>query len=301
MSTPVPATVPFAFVDVFTTVPLAGNPLAVVPYLPGLPGAALPRLAREFNQSETTFLFPATVPGADWRLRSFTPAGIEVFGAGHNALGAWWWLAARGHLDLRLPSARFHQQLGAQVLPLTIHSRNGQPLTIGLEQSAPRFGAQVADHPSLARALGISEADLAIGTLPAQVVATDVAHLMVPVQPDALARLRPEAERIAALVSDLGGEGCYVFSTAPQSREATADARFFNPGVGIGEDPATGTAAGPLAALLVRHGIATGSRVIIDQGEQTGRPSRLEVTVNGEQIELLGSATLTAEGTIRIA
>jgi PhzF family phenazine biosynthesis protein len=86
--------IPFAFVDVFTDAPLAGNPLAVVPYFPGLDDATFARLAREFNQSETTFLFPPTKSGADWLLRSFTPTGVEVFGAGHNAMGAWWWLAS---------------------------------------------------------------------------------------------------------------------------------------------------------------------------------------------------------------
>jgi trans-2,3-dihydro-3-hydroxyanthranilate isomerase len=301
MVTPSPISVPFAFVDVFTTVPLAGNPLAVVPHYPGLPEEALPRLAREFNQSETTFLYPPTVAVAHWRLRSFTPAGVEVFGAGHNALGAWWWLAARGHLPLTAPSVRFQQQLGAQVLPLTIHVQGGAPHSIGMEQSAPRFGAHADDHAALAAALGLTIQDLTHESLPVQVVATDVAHLMVPVHPGALARLRPDPDRLARLVGDLGGEGCYVFSTEPQQPDANADARFFNPGVGIAEDPATGTAAGPLAALLVRHGVASGPRLVIDQGRQTGRPSRLEVMVRGDQIELLGSATVTAEGSIRIA
>ncbi len=300
MVSPSPNPVPFALVDVFTTVPLAGNPLAVVPYLPGLPEEVLPRLAREFNQSETTFLFPPTVAAAHWRLRSFTPAGVEVFGAGHNALGAWWWLAARGHLALTTPSARFQQQLGTQVLPLTIHVGDGGLHSIGMEQSPPRFGTHADDHPALAAALGLAVRDLAIGSLPAQVVATDVAHLMVPVHPGALARLRPDPHRLASLVSALGGEGCYVFSTAPERPEATAEARFFNPGIGIAEDPATGTAAGPLAALLVHHRVTTGPRVVISQGLQTGRPSRLEVMVTGERIELVGRAIVTAEGSIRI-
>lgn len=295
-----PISVPFAFVDVFTTTPLNGNPLAVVPHLPGLPDSVFPRLAREFNQSETTFLLPPTIPGADWRLRSFTPAGVEVFGAGHNALGAWWWLAASGHLALRSASVQFHQQLGTGILPLTIHALGGRPQSIGMAQSAPRFGAQVRDTAELAGALGLTEQELSIGPLPAQIVATDVAHLMVPVQPDALRRIRPNPERIAALVQDLGGEGCYVFTTTTRRRDASADARFFNPGVGIGEDPATGTAAGPLAALLVRHGIAPGPRVIIDQGQETGRPSRLEILVTGDQIELQGTAVVAAEGIVRV-
>jgi PhzF family phenazine biosynthesis protein len=300
MLDPAGTAIPFVFVDVFTDVPLAGNPLAVVPHGPGLDDAALRRLAREFNQSETTFLFPPTQPQADWLLRSFTPTGVEVFGAGHNALGAWWWLAASGLLMLPEPTVHFHQQFGARVLPLTIQTANGRPIAVGMTQAAPTFGAVVADRDALAHALGLNSDDLSAGSLPAQVVATDVAHLLVPVRRDALPRARPQPDRITELVHAHGGEGCYVFSLETRDAAATADARFFNPGVGIAEDPATGTAAGPLAAYLVHNKATTEPRVIIDQGLQTGRPSRLEVQVIGSHIELRGAAVVTAEGTIRI-
>jgi len=291
--------IPFAFVDVFTTVPLTGNPLAVVAYAPGLDDVVLPKLAREFNQIETTFLFPPTLPGADWLLRSFTAAGVEVFGAGHNALGAWWWLAASGQLRLTEPTAQFQQQLGDRVLPLTIHTAEGRPVAVAMTQSPPSLGAVVNDHAALARALGIDTGDVLADKLQARVVGTDVAHLLVPVRREALPRARPHPERLAALVSEHGGEGCYVFTLDTRDSAASADARFFNPGVGIAEDPATGTAAGPLAAYLVELGVATGPRIIIDQGHATGRPSRLEVHVSGLHVELRGAAVVTAEGTIR--
>ena len=89
----------FHFVDVFAVEPLTGNPLAVVEDAADLTVDQLQRIAREFNQSETTFLLRPTRPDADWRLRSFTAAGAEVFGSGgHNSLGAWWWLADAGKL-----------------------------------------------------------------------------------------------------------------------------------------------------------------------------------------------------------
>ncbi|WP_433306182.1 PhzF family phenazine biosynthesis protein [Actinoplanes sp. CA-030573] len=96
-------TVAFALVDVFADRPLAGNPLAVVPDADRIDEAVLPRIAAEFNQSETTFVVAPTVAGADFRLRSFTPAGVEVYGAGHNALGVG--VAALG-ADKRLPVAQ---------------------------------------------------------------------------------------------------------------------------------------------------------------------------------------------------
>jgi PhzF family phenazine biosynthesis protein len=195
---------------------------------------------------------------------------------------------------------QFRQQLGTSVLPVAIHSVEGHPVTVGMTQSAPTYGTVVSDREALAAALGLEPANLLSGELPAQVVATDVAHLLVPVQPHALSRARPDPEQLAALVRAHGGEGCYLFTTEPRDDAATVDARFFNPGVGIGEDPATGTAAGPLAAYLVRNGAATGPRIVIDQGHETGRPSRLEVHVTGSHIELRGAAVITATGMIRI-
>jgi PhzF family phenazine biosynthesis protein len=94
-------TIPFHFVDVFAVEPLTGNSLAVVDGGAELSLELMQNIAREFNQSETTFVLPPTRADADWKLRSFTPKGVEVFGAGgHNTLGAWWWLAAAGRLDL---------------------------------------------------------------------------------------------------------------------------------------------------------------------------------------------------------
>ena len=83
----------FYLIDVFAQRPLTGNPLALVPDADDLAEAQMRAIAREFNQSETTFLLDPGLPGATWRLRSFTPIGAEVYGAGHNALGAWLWLA----------------------------------------------------------------------------------------------------------------------------------------------------------------------------------------------------------------
>lgn len=89
----------FALVDVFTETPLWDNPLAVVPGADMLTDTQMARVSREFNQSETTFISHPTMTGARWRLRSFTPDGSEVVGAGHNSLGAWWWLATVDNID----------------------------------------------------------------------------------------------------------------------------------------------------------------------------------------------------------
>jgi trans-2,3-dihydro-3-hydroxyanthranilate isomerase len=113
-------TLPFYFVDVFAVEPLTGNPLVVVDGGVDLTDNLLQRIAREFNQSETTFILPPKQAKADWRLRSFTPAGVEVGGAGHNALGAWWWLAESGKLSLTGSTTLFHQEIGGRILPVSI-------------------------------------------------------------------------------------------------------------------------------------------------------------------------------------
>lgn len=289
----------FAIVDVFAHQPLEGNPLAVVADAERLSETVMRRVAREFNQSETTFLLPSGIPGADWRLRSFTPSGAEVFGAGHNSLGAWWWLAVAG----RLPQERyeFHQEIGGRVLPVYIQPRAGNPTTIEMRHATPLFGSVYAQLETLAAALDIAVDDLE-STLQPQVISTGAAHLLVAVRSRAVVdRVSPHAERLLAILRLTGAQGCYVFSLDPVERSSTAYARFFNPTVGIWEDPATGSAAGPLACRLVAAGVVSnGGNVVIEQGHAMGRPSRIAVAVKGDDIRIVGSAVVVAEGSLRV-
>ncbi|MFF5289030.1 PhzF family phenazine biosynthesis protein [Paractinoplanes globisporus] len=286
-------TIDFALVDVFSDRPLAGNPLAVVPDADQVDEAVMPRIAAEFNQSETTFLVAPTVAGADHRLRSFTPAGVEVFGAGHNALGAWWWLADNGRLDR---SGVWHQQLGDVVLPVEV-----SPDRIAMRQEPARYGNTVEPAP-LAAALGVDVAALGAGAgLPvAQVVETGAAHLLVGLRDRATVdSVSPDTAALRTLLLAAGGEGCYLYSLDPAEPGATAHARFFNPVAGITEDPATGTAAGPLACLLHSHD-AAGETVVVIQGHRLGRPSRLELRLDGTTPVLSGRAVVSATGTLRL-
>lgn len=291
--------VPFALVDVFATAPLEGNPLALVPDADALPVERMRAVAREFNQSETTFLVRPTAPGALWRLRSFTPAGIEVFGAGHNAMGAWLWLA----LTDRLPAAagRYRQQIGDDVLGVEVGRTAGR-VEVTMEQSPPVFGRVQEERTALAAALGLAPADLSPD--PAQVASTGAAHLLAPLRsPDLVGAVSPDPARLLPLLAGVGAEGCYVYAVHPAAAPGSpvASARFFNPTVGIAEDPATGTAAGPLAARLVRDGVvADGVPAAIEQGRALGRPSLLRVTVSGAEVRLSGSGVIAAEGTLRL-
>jgi trans-2,3-dihydro-3-hydroxyanthranilate isomerase len=288
----------FYFVDVFADRPLTGNPVSLVPDADGLADPVMQAIAREFNQSETAFLLRPTLPGATWRLRAFTPIGAEVGGAGHHALGACLWLAQAD----RLPAGNLAQEIGGRVLPVEVTRAGGQPTVVSMDQSPPEFGAPVTDRDELAAALGLVSGDLVPGQA-AQVVSTGVGHLLVPLRDRAAVdRARPDSGRLLALLRQSGGEGCYLYSRDPvDAAGAVAYTRFVNPTVGITEDPATGTAAGPLAARLVAEGAAAdGATVIIEQGHALGRPSRIQVTVTGPRVQVSGSGLVVADGTLAV-
>ena len=296
--------VPFVLVDVFADTPLTGNPLAVVADAERLEEPVMPAVAREFNQSETTFVLPPTRPGATSRLRSFKPSGAEVIGAGHNALGAWWWLATAGRIELDAEGgAALAQEIGDRVLPVEVRGRNGRPEAIVMEQAPPEFGRTVTDRDELAGALGLEPGghDL-LDDVPAQVVSTGAAHLLGPLRGRAVVdRARPDAPRLAAALAQVGGQGCYVYCIDPVDPAAVAYARFFNPTVGIWEDPATGSAAGPLVSRLVAQGVVPdGAPVLVEQGHAMGRPSWIRVQVSGEQVRIGGACVVVAEGTLTV-
>jgi trans-2,3-dihydro-3-hydroxyanthranilate isomerase len=296
----------FCFVDVFARRPLTGNPLSLVPDADDLTQGQMQAIAREFNQSETTFILRPTEhptgPDATWRLRSFTPIGAEVFGAGHNALGAWLWLAAAGRVAVG-GDQRLTQEIGDDVLPVEVGYGDDGNVSVTMDQSAPAFGKIVLERNELAAALSLGPADLVPGEA-AQVVGTGAGHLLVPVRDRAAVdRAVPVTERLAALLRRAGGEGCYLYSRDPAGPgDAVAYTRFFNPVMGIAEDPATGTAAGPLVARLVAEGQIPGDGrpVIVEQGHKLGRPSRIQVSVAGPRVRVGGSGLVVAEGTIAL-
>lgn len=292
--------IPFHFVDVFADAPLRGNPVSLVENADDLDEVAMRAIAREFNQSETTFILTPTDAAATVRLRSFTPNGSEVFGAGHNALGAWLWLVGK-ELGADAPVGGFAQQIGDDVLPVDVSTDHVGRIVVSMSQSAPTFGRSFTDRSRLARALGLDPAALS-ADLDAQVVSTGAGHLLVPlVDRAAVDSANPDARALTAILEEAGGEGCYLYSLDPLSEDALAYARFFNPIMGISEDPATGTAAGPLAALLVQRGrCPDGGTSVIEQGYSLGRASRIRVSVSGADIRVSGSGMVVADGMLLV-
>ena len=283
-------------IDVFAETPFGGNPLAVVEDADGLSDAQMRRIAGEFNQAETTFLLQSD--RADRKLRSFTASGAEVFGAGHNALGAWLWMGEHGQLGSLDTPTTFRQEIGDDVLPITLVSTGGR-IHGRMRQAALRLSAPLAATDALAEALGLTPDDLA--PFPAARAAdTGAAHLMVRLR-DARAvdRAAPSAPALLAVLGSAGAEGCYVYAFDPASPD-TACARFFNPTVGLWEDAATGTAAGPLCAYLDTEGLLNpGKTLVVEQGVKMGRRSLLQVRLTPDP-ELSGTGIVALRGTLTL-
>jgi PhzF family phenazine biosynthesis protein len=287
---------PFALVDVFAKAPLQGNPLAVVDAATGLSDEVMRKLAAEFNQAETTFIFPSD--RATRKLRSFTAAGSEVFGAGHNALGAWIWLGESGQLGaLDLPMI-FQQEIGEHVLAICVWRQDGR-VHGAMRQAVLTLGRTIDDLSALAAALDLGAADL-MQHPGARVADTGANHLMVRARSRGVVdAARPNARALLPCLRDCGAEGCYLYAFDEGAPEV-AYARFFNPTVGLWEDAATGTAAGPLCAYLDHHEMLSASkRLAIEQGRLMGRPSILSVTM-APDAELSGTGVVVMQGQLSL-
>jgi trans-2,3-dihydro-3-hydroxyanthranilate isomerase len=266
---------PYVILDVFTDAPLGGNPLAVFPEGDRVPERLMQPLARELNLSETTFVLPAG-PDADALVRIFTPT-TELPFAGHPVLGTALVVAERQDADV------VHLRTGAGVVPVAF----SRPGFGEMEQPIP-VAETFAREGELLRALGVDRS-----ALPVESYRNGPVHVYVALEDKAaVAELRPDM----AALADLGefGVGCF----------AGAGGRFksrnFAPGLGVPEDPATGSAAGPLALHLARHGwIGWGEQIEIRQGEEIGRPSTLYARVEGSPDLVV--RVLVAGAVVRVA
>lgn len=282
-------------IDVFAETALSGNPLAVVEDADALSDSQMRRIAGEFNQAETTFVLRSS--RADRRLRSFTASGVEVSGAGHNALGAWLWLGEQGRLGPLAIPRTFQQELGDDVLPITLQSIDGR-VHGRMRQAALRLFDPIDAVGPLAEALGLEREDI-LAEPPPRAADTGAAHLMVRVRDGHVVdRAVPDAAKLLAVLRRMPAEGCYVYAFHPDA-PATAYARSFNPTVGLWEDAATGTAAGPLAAMLDALGLLRDRRIDVEQGTRMGRRSILRLRLLPEP-ELSGAGVIVLEGVLRL-
>src|SRR5215831_17961726 len=218
------------------------------------------QIAREMNLSETVFVLPSDKEGVLRRLRIFTP-GSELPFAGHPIVGTWNCLAREGVVPMPKDGngwSHLKHEVGIGVLPIDVQFESGEPVRVTMTQGKFEIRGEVEDsqdQADIARALGLHREDLD-ESLPIQAVSTGNTMLLVPVRSLAdLGRCRPTLTLLEEIYerNDVGATGCYAFTTETiEVGEARAHARFFV-GQNIGEDPATGSAAGPLGGFLVYH------------------------------------------------
>ena len=275
------ASLRFVIADVFTDVPFAGNQLAVFTDAREIPEERLQALAREINFSETVFVYPAAGEGHA-RMRIFTPA-LELPFAGHPVLGTAFVLAGPLQLD------EIWLETGAGFVPVRLE-RDGSRIAFGWMRQ-PQFTFEPYDRgEDLLTVLGVEESGL-----PVELYCQGPGHVMVELgSPEAVAALRPNADALL----EIGSYGIDCFARDGESWKS----RVFVPGHGILEDAATGSAAGPLALHLARHGrIGFGDEIVIHQGAELGRPSTLHAVARSpEEVEVGGSAVVVARGEFRL-
>ena len=268
--------VPFRILDVFTDRPLAGNQLCVVPEpVEGIDDDLMQAIAREIGFSETTFVLEA---GRDrYSIRIFTP-GEEMPFAGHPTLGTAFLLAAEGRIASRATQVVRAGEIAVEVDIVAGVAR--------MRQLPPVFGPAAKAVAPLAHAVGLAERDVRTDLWP-QVVSTGLAHLLVAVRnAEAVTLASPDVEEVHAILEEVAATGIYVYAV---TADGEAHARMFAADIGITEDPATGSAAGPLGAYLAHHGEAgMPGRLRIRQGAEIGRPSELfvDVTVAGDTVDV---------------
>jgi trans-2,3-dihydro-3-hydroxyanthranilate isomerase len=302
-------TLKFYQADVFTVQPFGGNPVAVFPNAQGLTDFELQQIAREMNLSETVFVLPPTDEAAVVRLRIFTPTQ-EIPFAGHPVLGTFYVLAQLGLIAVTDGVTRVMQECNIGLFPVEIHAREGQITRVVMTQPKPLFLGSMDETEDLfhiAKALGLPKYQIVDTKAPVMVVSTGLPVVIVPVRAlTAVRSIEPDASAIVDMCEQFGTNGIMVYTTMTVEDHATVHTRMFAPAIGILEDPATGSASGAMGAYLVHNGLVEVgplTEIIIEQGYEIGRPSRILVQVESDDdaiqtVKVGGQVVMVVEGTL---
>jgi len=287
----------YLVVDVFTQHPLEGNPLAVFPSALNMDAVLMQRIARELNLAETAFVVPATRPDCTVGVRIFTPTREMIF-AGHPTIGTAFVLMEEGIVPAKKECFVLEEKVG----PVPIRVELGQRPLIWLRTPSIDYG-RLYDRALCADVLGLEQKDL-IDVTP-QLVSAGNPTIFIPVtDKKAVDRAFLDIQGLKT-IKGVDHEPVCVFVFAPTSSGAYS--RMFAPEHGIPEDPATGSSTGPLASLMMRHGLVSGvpgNRFVSEQGTKMGRRSLLHVHIVGQNgvdgIEVGGYVTPITEATMRL-
>ncbi len=272
----------YHLVDVFTDRAFGGNPLAV--FLDGnaVPERLMQSIAKEMNLSETTFVFPPRNAETDQRVRIFTP-GSELPMAGHPTVGTAFILAREGLVRPAPQRSTVTFEEGVGPIAVTIEWKDGAPAFIEMRQPLPKFGPRFDDLETIAKMLSLEPEAVSRTKLPVEVISSGVPFLFVPVENlAAMRRIRFRSDVGERVLGDGAAGGVFVFCRETQHAGSDVHSRMFAPGLGVQEDPATGSATGPLGCYLVRYGVIASEgelRCVSEQGVEMGRPSFLHIRI----------------------
>jgi trans-2,3-dihydro-3-hydroxyanthranilate isomerase len=291
--------------DVFTDRPLEGNQLAVFPEPAGLTIDLMQAVTREMNFSECTFIFPPETAGTDVRMRIFTPAE-ELPMAGHPTIGSTFALAREGIIAHGQQSFVFG--LGVGPTPVSLEWKAGALDFAWMTQGNPRYGGAIADRGRFAAALGLHDPDL--GATAAEEVSCGNPFLITPLASrEAVDRVEiTRAEYVKACAASGMKELALLVFSLDNADAAQIYSRMLAPGLGVAEDPATGSAAGPLGCYLYKHRLIARerlARIVSLQGVKMLRPSRLHISIEGSgdevtRVRVGGRSVLVGEGTLTV-
>ena len=290
----------YYLMDVFTEQPFSGNQLAIFPDGHLIPEEYMPLLAKELNLSESVFILPTQNHEAQYRMRIFTP-GMELPTAGHPTIGTALYLARnldhapKGHLELLL-----EQPIG--LIKVELEIKNNQAYKATMYQPLPDFGQIFEDRDQMASLLGLTESDLM--DYPIQIISCGVPYLIIPVKDLAtVRRIGFRLDVFQELSTETNGAFVYAFTTETEESKNDLHGRMFAPEAGILEDPATGSANGPLGCYVQHYQIKK-SPFLSEQGYEMGRPSLLYVDISTakdgsiDAVKVGGQAVFTGRGEI---
>lgn len=286
----------YKVLDVFTNTRYSGNQLAVIKIESDLQKFEYDNISSEFGYSESSFVYYSNEKKA-LQIRSFTPAGFEINGAGHNLLGVVCSYLIEGEPIFKEQNGKPFVIMKDEPVFLEIDESNSLPL-VGIKQRKATF-QKIVPNERLAKGLSIDSAGFSDKILP-QVVTTEVNHLMVPIKNiETLDSTVPNKKILKELSAEYGFQGVYCFAFADDNAENIVETRFYNPLIGIDEDPATGSAAGPLAGLLFeKKYIDLDIQYQLLQGKTMNRPSIIKFKVTSTGVIIYGSSVVTMEGTL---
>lgn len=289
----------YTLLDVFTTQRLSGNPLAVVTKADGLHDDQMQRIAAEFNLSETVFIKRPQAERHTAAVRIFTPQ-VELPFAGHPTVGA----AVVLGLESKMTAVRLEEQVGVVTCVIEKIDKRTGSARFALPH-LPEPAGSPPDKLRVAMALGLEPEDLGFGRHQVAVWSAGVVFYLVPVRgPSVLRRVKPD-RRGWNEIFPLGHSSVYVYCETPDEPDNDYAARMFAPGMGLGEDPATGAAAAALIGQIAEDAPGGQSEFRLRQGHEMGRPSLITMQLRKDGDSLThggigGCAVIVGQGSLDV-